>query len=132
MISLNIGFLPVLYFLFIRITDCAGPIKNFPKLINWRDGVVDEANYIETEFSDVIDDQESIIYWAGRNKYFKNRYEIKTINLGADGTIVWKLCDTVDINMMGMDVVDSIDTNLVKKANKKDSPKYAVSLILIS
>ena len=73
----NIGLSVVIYFLFIQIAESAGPIKNFPKLLNWRDGVVDEANYIETEFSDVIDDQESLIYWAGRDKYKKIDMKLK-------------------------------------------------------
>jgi len=71
MILPNVGFVAVIYFLFIQIADCAGPIKNYPKLISWRDGIVDEANYIETSFSGVIDDHESIIYWVGRDKYKK-------------------------------------------------------------
>jgi len=77
MILPNIGFSAIIYFLFIQIAESAGPIKNFPELINWRDGILDEANYIETSFSDVINDQESIIYWTGRDKYKKIDMKLK-------------------------------------------------------
>jgi hypothetical protein len=36
---------------------------------------------------------------------------------------VWQLCDAVDINMMGIDALDSKDTSLVKNANKNGFAK---------
>ena len=117
-ICINILFLINIYFV-----DGVRPVHNYPEVINWRDTVADTYPSIITAFSDVINDNAPIKYTTGSRKARPATHEIKTFDLGADGTIVWKLCDAVDINMMGMDVVDSIDTNLVKKANKKGFDK---------
>ena len=113
------GFLLV-YFLFTVIIAYKTKV---PEIINWRFTDPNEASYIETSFSNVINYNDPIKYHTGKRKGEAKPHEIKTINLGVDELVVWQLCDAVDINMMGMDVVDSIDTSLVKKANKKGFAK---------
>ena len=110
----------LVYFLFTVVIAYKAKV---PEIINWKFTDPNEASYIETLFSDVINDNAPIKYHTGRRKDEAKPHEIKTINLGPNELVVWQLCDAVDINMMGMDVVDSIDTSLVKKANKKGFAK---------
>ena len=117
-ICINILFLINIYFV-----DGVRPVHNYPEVIHWRDTVQDTYPSIITSFSDVINNNTPIKYTTGSRKARPGNHEIKTIILGTDGTIVWKLCDAVDINMMGMNALDSKDTNLVKKANKKGFDK---------
>ena len=97
--------------------------SSVPQVINWRDTVADTYPSITTSFSDVINDNAPIKYTTGSRKARPATHEIKTFDLGADGTIVWKLCDAVDINMMGMDALTSSDSHLTKKASKKGFAK---------
>ena len=113
------GVLLVYFFL----TDVIAYKPKVPVIINWRFADPNEASYIETSFSNVINDNAPIKYHTGRRKGEAKPHEIKAINLGPNELVVWQLCDAVDINMMGMDALDSIDTNLVKKANKKGFDK---------
>jgi hypothetical protein len=117
-IWINILFLINIYF-----ADGVRPVHKYPEVINWRDNIPGEYPSITTSFSNVINHNAPIKYITGRRKSESNSHEFKTFDLGADETIVWKLCDTVDINMMGMDDLDSKDTNLVKKAHKKGFAK---------
>jgi len=117
-ICINILFLINIYFV-----DGVRPVHNYPEVINWRDTVADTYPSIITAFSDVINDNAPIKYTTGSRKARPATHEIKTFDLGADGTIVWKLCDAVDINMMGMNALTSSDTHLNKKASKKGFDK---------
>ena len=123
MIFVSVCSITVICFSYILIANGAAGIQYFPEIINWRIPNQNEASYIETLFSDVINDNAPIKYYAGRRISDSRPHEIKTFDLGADGTIIWKLCDAVDINMMGMDALTSSDSHLTKKANKKGFAK---------
>jgi len=123
MIFASICLISVTYLSYILIADGAAGIKHFPEIINWRFADPNEAPYIETSFSNVINDNAPIKYQTGRRKGEAKPHEIKTFDLGPNELVVWQLCDAVDINMMGMDAVASIDTSLVKNANKKGFTK---------
>jgi len=110
----------LVYFLFAVVRASKTKV---PEIINWRFTDQNKASYIETSFSDVINYNDPIKYYTGKRKGEAKPHEIKTINLGPNELVVWQLCDAVDINTMGMDALDSIDTNLVKKANKKGFDK---------
>ena len=97
--------------------------SKFPEIINWRFTDPNDASYIETSFSNVINDNAPIKYYTWKRKCEAKPHEIKTINLDPNELVVWQLCDAVDINMMGMDAIDSIDTNLVKKASENGFAK---------
>ena len=107
----------------IYFVDGAGAFAKYPEVINWRVTPTSTYPSITTSFSDIINHNAPIKYITGRRKSESNPHEIKTISLGGDGTIVWQLCDAVDINMMGMTALTSSDTHLNKKANKKGFAK---------
>jgi hypothetical protein len=117
-IWINILFLINIYFV-----DGVRPVQKYPEVINWRDTIPGTYPSITTSFSNVINHNAPIKYSTGRKISESNPHEIKTFNLGADGTIVWKLCDAVDINMMGMTALTSSDTHLNKKATNKGFDK---------
>jgi hypothetical protein len=110
----------LVYFLFAFVIAYKPKV---PEIINWRFTDPNDASYIETSFSNVINHNSPIKYITGRRKSESNSNEIKIFNLGDDGTIVWKLCDTVDINMMGMTALTSSDKHLNEKASKKGFDK---------
>jgi hypothetical protein len=117
-IWINILFLINIYFV-----DGAGAFAKYPEVINWRDTIPGTYPSITTSFSNVINHNAPIKYSTGRKISESNPHEIKTIYLGTDGTIVWKLCDTVDINMMGMTALTNSDKHLNEKAYKKGFDK---------
>ena len=108
----------VLFLINIYFVDGAGAFAKYPEVINWRVTPTDIYPSITTSFSNVINHNAPIKYITGRRKSEAKHHEIKTIELDADGTNVWKLCDTVDINMMGMDALTSPDKHLIEKATK--------------
>jgi hypothetical protein len=107
---------------FILFTDVTASKSKVPEIINWRIPNQNEACYIETLFSDVINDNAPIKYYAGKRKSDSRPHEIKTINLGADGTVVWQLCDAVDINLMGMTAL-AADKNIARVIEKNKLSK---------
>jgi hypothetical protein len=123
MIFLSVCLIALNYLSYILIADGAAGIQHFPEIINWRIPNQNEASYIETLFSNVINDNAPIKYYAGKRKSDSRPHEIKSINLSVEGPTVWKLCDAVDINMMGMDALTSSDTHLNKRASKKGFDK---------
>jgi len=104
-------------------TEILASKKSHPEVINWREPLVGLVSSIQTSFSDVINENAPIRYSSGSKLRRLKDHTIKTVNLGTDGPTVWILCDAVDINMMGMDAIDSIDTNLVKKASENGFAK---------
>ena len=108
---------------YIPFTEISARKKSHPEVINGREPLADVVSSIQTSFSEVTNDNAPIRYTTRSELRRLKDHTIKTFNLGADETIVWQLCDAVDINMMGMDAVDSIDSSLVKKANKNGFAK---------
>ena len=122
-VLLNKSLLISLVFVFIYYTGVSSSKSSVPQVINWRDTVADTYPSITTSFSDVINENAPIRYSSGSKFRRLKDHTIKKVNLGPNELVVWQLCDAVDINMMGMDALDSIDTSLVKNANKKGFAK---------
>ena len=96
--------------------------SSVPEIIRWRETVPGTYPSIETPFSEVINHNKAIKYTTGSRKSRSTTHTINTINLGADGPTVWKLCDAVDINMMGMTALDS-NLNIGRDAANKGFTK---------
>jgi hypothetical protein len=113
MIFLSVYLIAVIYLSYILIADGAAGVKHFPEIINWRIPNQNEACYIETLFSNVINYNSAIKYHVGKRISDSRPHEIKTVNLDGNKPIVWQLCDAVDINIMGMTAL-AADKNLAR------------------
>jgi len=103
---------------YILFTQISAKKKSHPEVINWREPLVDLVSSIQTPFSEVINDNAPIRYSTGSKIGRLDGHTIKTIKLDGNKPIVWQLCDTVDINMMGMTAL-AADKHLNEKATNK-------------
>ena len=108
---------------YILFTEISARKKSYPEVINWKEPLADVVSSIQTSFSEVINDNTPIRYSTGSELRRLKDHTIKTFKLDGNKPIVWKLCDAVDINMMGMNALTSSDTHITEKANKNGFAK---------